>query len=74
MRDGSALTSSAGGDQLAIDDLQRVGIVAALKIERLVIRAVDMNYLAGIQADPNASRRAATFIRAVPNHDVGRPF
>ena len=53
-----------------VDDLQRVGVVSALEIERLVVGAVDMNQLASVQANPNASRRAATLIGPVPHDDV----
>ena len=67
----AGLLRGPSGNHLAgVDDLQRLGIVSALEIERLVVGAVDMNHLASVQADANASRRATTLIGAVPHHDV----
>ena len=65
------LLRSPGGNHLAgVDDLQRLGVVSALKIERLVVGAVDMSHLASIQADPNTSRRDTALIGPVPHDDV----
>jgi len=35
---------------------KRRGVAAALEMEGLVVRAVDMNHLVGMQADPNTGR------------------
>ena len=65
------LLSGPSGNHLAgVHDLQRLGIVSALEIERLVVGAVDMNHLASVQADANASRRTTTLIGPVPHYDV----
>ena len=66
----AGLLRSPGGDHLGVDDLQRLGVVAALEIEQLVVGAVDMSHLASVQADPNASRRATALIVPVPHDDV----
>jgi hypothetical protein len=44
----AALMGSPGGNQFAIDELQSVTIVSAFKTDRLIVGAVDMNYLAWI--------------------------
>jgi hypothetical protein len=67
----AGLFRSSSCDELAgIDERKRLGIVAALKIDRLVIDAVDVNRLAGVQADANARRRIAAFIGTAPNDDI----
>jgi hypothetical protein len=51
------LLRNPSGNQLAgVDERKRLGMVAALEIDRLVLGAIDMNHLARVQADPNASR------------------
>ena len=64
------LRSSSSDDLAGVDDLQRFGIISALEIERLVVRAVNVDHLASVQANPNASRRATALIGPVPHHDV----
>src|SRR5262245_11153552 len=67
----AGLFRSSSCDELAgIDERKRLGIVAALKIDRLVLDAVDVNRLARVQADANARHRIAAFIGTVPHHDV----
>jgi len=64
----AGLFRSSGCNELAgIDERKRLRIVAALKIDGLVIDAVDVNLLAGVQADANARRRIAAFIGTAPN-------
>jgi hypothetical protein len=50
------------------DDRQRLGVVTALEIKRLVLGGVDMNDLARTQANPNLLR--STVVVAVTRHDV----
>ena len=65
MRGASGNHRAAG-----VDDLQRLGMVSALEIERLVIGAVDIDHLASVQIDPNTSRRVTTLVGEVPHHNV----
>jgi hypothetical protein len=55
-----------------IDEAKRLGSVAALKVDRLVVGAVDMHYLAWIEAHPNPCRcgHAGVSIRFVIDHGV----
>ena len=64
------LGSSGGNHFTGVDERQALGIIAALKIDRFVFGAVDMNHLARVQADPNTRRRVAVGIGVVPHHDV----
>jgi hypothetical protein len=50
------LRNPSGNKTAAVDERKRVGMVTALEIDRLVLGAVDMNYLARVQPDPNARR------------------
>jgi hypothetical protein len=50
------------------DDRQRLGVVTALEIKRLVLGGVDMNDLARTQANPNLLR--STVVVAVTRDDV----
>ena len=60
----------ADNELAGVDERKRLGIVAALKIDRLALGAVDVNRLARVQADANARRQIATLIGTVPHHDV----
>jgi len=51
------LLRNPSGNKLAgVGERKRLGMVAALEIDRLVLGAIDMNHLARVQADANASR------------------
>ena len=65
----AALLCSSGGNQLAIDDPKSVGKGSALKSDRLIVGAVDMNDLVWIQVDPNTRRRghAGVHVRPIPD-------
>ena len=57
---------SHGCNQFAgVDYGQRVGIVAALEVERLALGAVGMNHLTRVQGDPNTRRRATASVSAL---------
>ena len=55
-----------------VDEGQHLRAVAALKVDRLVVGAVDMYHLAWIQAHPNTRRcgHATVGIRFVVDHGV----
>ena len=55
-----------------VDEAKSVRVVAALKIDRLVVRAVDMHHLAWIEAHPNTRRcgPAGVGVRFVIDHGV----
>jgi hypothetical protein len=61
------------GNKLAIvDEGKHLRSVAALKVDRLVVGAVDMHYLAWIEADPNTRRcgHAGVGVRFVIDHGI----
>lgn len=67
----NGLARTCRGDQRAgLDEGERIGMVAAPKVDRLVVCAVDMDHLPRIKADADASRRGAAVIGRVPYHDV----
>src|SRR5262245_44603153 len=45
-------------------------MLAALKVERLVVDTVDVNHLARVQRHANACSRTAALVGTVPHHDV----
>src|SRR5680860_1414661 len=53
-----------------VDYRQRVGGVAALEVQRLILGAVDMNHLTRVQGYPNTRCGATTGVSAIPHHDV----
>src|SRR5262245_7719493 len=53
-----------------VDDCQRRGMLAALKVERLVVDAVDVNHFARVQRHANACSRTAALVGTVPHDDV----
>src|SRR5262245_26684604 len=53
-----------------INNRQVRGLLAALKIERLIVGTVDMNYLTRIQCHPKPRRRTSTNVGVIPYHDV----
>src|SRR4029450_13215561 len=66
-------TGLLGGprDQFAgVDDRQRLGVRAALKVERFGIGALDVNDLARAESHANARGRTAALVGTVPHHDV----
>ena len=63
------------GNKLAIvDECKHLRSVAALKVDRLVVGAVDMHYLAWIEAHPNTRRcgHAGVGVRFVIDHGVDK--
>ena len=55
-----------------VDEAKHLRAVAALQVDRLVVSALDMHYLARIEAHPNPRRcgHAGVSIRFVIDHGV----
>jgi hypothetical protein len=67
----AGLLCGLGGNKCAgLNDAQRLGMVSALELERLVVGTVDADDLVRVHADPNASRRGAALVGAALHNDV----